>query len=246
MDKVLSHFRLPRAGDLDLQFAQAAPKLINDNWGADLKNLRVSLRILDNVRRLDPDGGMFMLRDVGKGQFRYCPACLKQQQIAHVPIHWRVSVCRVCPVHHCLMETGCPHCESPTVLPYSMIDAGPQRQGLASLSRCKQCGKSLAAVKPCHPSTKGQGAVSMSHHWVLQNGTATLAALYFGYVLLGNEQKRQGLQSLLTLYRNGLLPRDQMWLDPRIVRARAASQSTRSASESLGESPDNSYIGINF
>lgn len=224
LSEIISFLDLKGSDDMDMSFSQLNLAMLSKKVGANLTNLHIAQRILSNIQRIDPHGRKFMLQDAGSGQFRYCSKCFSEQVAYHVPIHWRISTWRHCPLHNCLMDTGCPHCGAITQLPADLICAGPKRKGVAYLNRCVRCDKSLTALGICKIPTDGPGSIALTDLCLLKNGRATLAALYFGHLIIGDDRKRQGLHALLTLYNKGLLPRSQKWLDPKVVRERMAKR----------------------
>lgn len=235
---LLSHLQLPLSGNLDLQFASACHRTIADRAGVSLKPLQVTLQVLRNLKFVDPNGQRFLLKEGGVGQFRYCPLCFKEQTTPHVPIHWRIRTWRFCPLHHCLMETGCSKCGAATVLPASFVSGGPAGEGVAYLKDCVRCGKSLAAVEPCPVRRTGPGAVPDGDWCLLKNGRAVLAALVSGNVQTKANERNRGLGHLVLLDKRGLLPRREGWLAPEQMRQRL-----RAAAAKVKASPDASDDG---
>lgn len=81
----------------------------------------------------------------GRAIHRYCPLCLRQDQIPYLRLSWRVAFQLVCPEHHCLLLEKCSECgrsvdgaryyrEKPTI-------------GVDALFRlCPECGADLTAA----------------------------------------------------------------------------------------------------
>lgn len=108
-------------------------------------------------------------------QYRYCTRCLQEMQEPFFPIHWRFVAWRGCPLHACLMESSCPNCNSPVLLPRDLATSG-----FGSLSRCLECGARLTSQKPL---LLEEIPAEMLSEWELkqiQNGRALLSALYYG------------------------------------------------------------------
>lgn len=232
MRSLLSHLQLPLSGNLDLQFAAACHRTISNRVGVSLAPIQTSMKVLRNLKSVDPDGRRFLLREYGVGQFRYCPLCFKEQVTPHVPIHWRVRTWRFCPTHHCLMETGCATCGAATVLPASFVLGGPGGEGVAYLKDCVRCGKGLAAAEPCQLRKTGPGAVPEGDWCLLKNGRAVLAALASGNVHTKANERNRGLAYLVKLDKRGLLPRREAWLAPEQMRQRLRNAMAKSGTAS--------------
>lgn len=72
--------------------------------------------------------------------YRYCPDCLREDDIAHIRKSWRLAWSYVCPTHQRLMEERCSHCQT-------YVDLGQQTIVKAkentSISNCQTCGQDL-------------------------------------------------------------------------------------------------------
>ena len=222
--EVLSHLKLHRRGDIDLVFATQPLAELMRVIGADFDQLAPAVRILRNIAAIDPEGRKFLWRSKGAAQFFYCPHCLKSQATSHIPIHWRVRTWRHCPIHQCLLETGCPHCQAATVLPQNMLMSGPKRQGVAFLKHCGRCDKALTGRDPFCLRTHGQWALSAFDWCLLQNGRAALASLYTGDFYVHGSELNEGLQGLMSFQRRGLLPSKLDWLATDLLRRRLATR----------------------
>jgi TniQ len=232
--EVREYLGWPASGSVDMQFLHLGMKQLQDRVGTSLERFDCTRRVLSNIHRIDPDGNRLLFKDAGHGQFRYCPACLKAQPVPHVPIHWRVVTWRYCPEHECLLNTACPHCAAPTLLPVDLINAGPRGKGVAYLRDCARCGHSLAAQEPCELRRSGPGALSHADLCLLENGRATLAALHTGRVGTVTSDRMLGLQRLMFFVKRGLVPNAAAWLEPRGVRRAAlAADAARAHSSAL-------------
>lgn len=165
-----------------------------------------ALRIFGSLRRIDPNGGRFLLwTKGGLPRYRYCPSCLRQQRTPYFELHCRFSVWRYCPVHCCLLEDACPHCSMPVVLPASLLNGGPGRDGVPYVSHCVSCGKSLTGVQPVGMADLPEALRTELSQCQLINGRATLAALYHSCAR-SSDGKRWPLSSLRKLERMQLVP----------------------------------------
>jgi len=72
-------------------------------------------------------------------RYAFCPACLAEQKIVHVPWDWSISCLMRCTVHRRPLMEGCPVCGEPDPLAFT---------GLFSTSlRCRSCAGVLVASK---------------------------------------------------------------------------------------------------
>jgi hypothetical protein len=218
LQEVRDYLGWPPSGNVDMQFLDLDLQQLRSRVGVSLQRLGDARRVLSNIQHVDPEGNRLLFKEAGHGQFRYCPACLKAQTVTYVPIHWRVVTWRFCPEHSCLLDTGCPHCSAPTLLPVSLIEAGPGRQGVAYIRDCARCGQSLAAREPCPLRKSGPGALAHADLCLLENGRASLAALYEGRVGVVGSERSQGIRRLRFYVMRGLVPNSSKWLEPGYVR----------------------------
>lgn len=58
----------------------------------------------------DPTFSCLTTHSNGCDIHRYCPLCLRQDQIPYLRLSWRVAFQLMCPEHHCLLLEKCPGC----------------------------------------------------------------------------------------------------------------------------------------
>ena len=176
-----------------------------------VEHFDVACTIFGRLRLLGSLGEQFLLRAPnGQPRYRFCPLCLRSQRVAHLEIQCRLSTWRFCPLHSCFMEDLCPHCGRRVLLPNDMIHAGRRGSGIAYLSQCQFCGKSLDASQAVSVN-----AVQLSSwgQMLMTNGRASVSALFFGFMHLdATDRKRKPLQHLHLLANMGLLPIHTDWL----------------------------------
>ncbi|MCE4555586.1 TniQ family protein [Roseateles cellulosilyticus] len=83
-----------------------------------------------------------------RGRYRFCPLCLKFDQVPCMHLYARVQELVFCPWHRCLLEEQCPNCNAHVELMQDMATAGPRRMGVGDLSLCLSCGGRLDAMAP--------------------------------------------------------------------------------------------------
>jgi hypothetical protein len=132
-----------------------------------------------NLCFVDEHGrNLLLFSDAVTARYRYCAVCLHEQSVKHFPVHWRFKTWRYCPLHACLMEDYCRRCGSPIILPTDLVNAGPEKEGVAYLHQCLRCGKSL-----CSHWSKAKGELyrlplSTKEKTLLSLGRAVLSGLY--------------------------------------------------------------------
>lgn len=209
--------------DLDLESTRPEFRAACTSLGLDLSQLVVANRVFGNLHRARLDPHRFLLFEGKSPRYRFCPSCLAGPGMPMIPVHWRFTGWRVCPLHACLMREACAECGTRLALPSSMLDAGPDREGVAYLSMCLACGARLSRAPSQSIADIGL------HHWemdLLRNGRAVLAALYYGEVLMAAEGHRHSVSHLAELERRGLLPNkpeflSQERIDERLMLAAA-------------------------
>lgn len=128
----------------------------------------------------------------GRSVHRYCPRCLRQDQIPYLRLSWRAAFQLVCPVHHCLLLEKCSICgKSVDCSPY--LHEKP-KTGVDSLFRfCPHCRADLGEAPIIHP---GDGLLdhllkAQGHLWQLvrqpvfrhpKMGTVASAKIFETYV----------------------------------------------------------------
>jgi hypothetical protein len=193
LGEIMSLFELKSRGDIDLYLSTAPPQAC-DRFGINLSNLLVSRRVLPALISSGLPVDRYLLHGSrGQPRYRFCPVCVRHAWNPTIPVHWRFSAWRYCPLHMCLMEDCCHNCKADLLLPVSQITCGPGKLGVDHLGRCMACSHSLW-VMPIFINWEifldlfGRNAVQKFKH-----GRSLLSALYFGNV------KIDGLASRLPL-----------------------------------------------
>ncbi|MBI5924671.1 MAG: TniQ family protein [Aquabacterium sp.] len=234
--ELLYHLSLPTSGDLDFKMAKLGMAHLQSKLGDTIAAMAAPLHVLQNLRRIDPHGDQLILNAQGIGQFSYCTLCLREQHTPYIPIHWRISTWRYCPLHMCLMETGCPHCGARSALPVSLLHAGPKGNGVAFLRNCTRCDKPLWDRKVLYLKEHGRWFISEFERYQFKNGRAALATLYSGKFFIQDSKFNHGLKGLLNFHRRGLLPSSRPWMQSHVFEQRMTRQPNK-ASWAAGASP---------
>lgn len=149
-----------------------------------------------------------MLLFEGKsGRYRFCPHCLRSDSTPHMRQHWRFSCWLDCTNHQCLLEDACPHCGATVQLPFSLVKVHWQSRGVADLSNCVQCRRSLTEAVPRRLPLQGAGTTSWER-LRLSNGRAVVAAMYEGWFQVQGSPEKRWLSDLSLLDRAGLIPHE--------------------------------------
>lgn len=109
--------------------------------------------------------------------YRFCPLCLKEQSTPHIPLHWRFSPWRVCPVHECVLEVHCRHCGACITLPRRLMSCGLAPTATSFLSQCQECGAYLWKAKPLFLRDLVPHRISPLDVERLRNGCALVASI---------------------------------------------------------------------
>ena len=162
---------------------------------------------------IDRQGAMFLLFGKSGARYRYCPICLKEQLVKHFPVHWRFKAWRYCPLHDCLMEDRCRFCGLLIELPAHLMEAGPDRGGVAYLHQCLGCGAHLSQHWKTVDGILNQGIVTAEERAALNQGRAVLAAIYQRHLYYAGIPQRYRMKALVGLVRSGSIPHETFLLD---------------------------------
>lgn len=75
---------------------------------------------------------------------RYCPYCLRGDDIPYYRLEWRLASSILCRSHGTLLRETCPHCGSRIVTNVSQRLVLPEAERYRAMSACRACGKSLS------------------------------------------------------------------------------------------------------
>lgn len=220
-----SHLGVPTRCDPDITVFGGAISKISRVSGLPASSFALAEHIFAGLRSLDPLGHNFLLWTEGrKARYRYCPLCLEEPGCKFFPLHWRFKAWRWCPVHDCLLEDVCAHCSSPVILPDTMINAGPDKQGVATLQYCLQCANPLYSGlgKILHPVA--DNLLTSAERVFLMNGRAVLAALLHRAVYSDQSDKRRPLTYLETMRKFGVLPHEYFEIPSYLLEKRLSQR----------------------
>lgn len=166
-------------------------------------------RMTKNLARVDRES-TYLLQHGELARYRFCPQCLRRQRTPYFPLHWRFAAYRWCEEHKQLLQDRCPSCHAPVVMPLNLLHAA-EKGRRPEMHWCMACGQKLTS-KPRHPGRfAGTRNFLNTNEWrLLQNGKATLAALYHGYVRVAPSEVVRPLRTLVALERAGHIPNFQL------------------------------------
>lgn len=176
--------------DTDLFLSTNIPNTLATACNLHPDEFIVIRRVMSQLHQINENGVSFLLNSDGKPRSRYCPLCLKSDRVPYFRLEWRFNPWRWCPVHSCLLEDLCPNCHGLIRTPFNMINAGPGRSGIPTLSYCHSCGQSLLTGRPLMVDIDKEPSETRK---LLTNGRAFLASLYFGYFYIKAERFQGGL-----------------------------------------------------
>ena len=178
--------------------------------GLDPSHLAIARWMFSGVRTLDPEGTIYLLHTkAGKPRFRVCPVCLWDRECKYYPVHWRFRCWVWCPIHDCALLGLCPHCRNEITLPVTMLSAGRDGQGIATLDRCLRCSQNMAM--PTH-SVAHPIQESLFHDWELlcvRNGRAVASALLHRSFRVNGEPDSWPVYKLSPALSSGVFPANQ-------------------------------------
>lgn len=212
----------PATSDFDLWFAH----MYRDGLPSDapmLAGLEVARRVLIGYQRAGCRAGAVLRTEArprtqvpknlflgkgGRSRYRFCPSCLHSDPTPFVRQEWRFDCWRYCPVHICLLEEFCLWCSADLEVPVSLVHAGPRRRGVADLSGCSRCGRSLGEIFPQAISPSNFPG-SRLDPVLLANGRAMVAAMYHGSFRVHGSGDQKPLQHLRMLEYLTVLPSEK-------------------------------------
>lgn len=162
--------------------------------------------VMDRLRKIDPNGERYLLRQRSIAYHRFCAACLATDKTKYFRLEWRFKCWRWCPIHSCLLRERCPHCNKVVMLPGDMYSAGPDGLGVATLDRCLHCAELLTTGWKEFVDSLADDVTTPWEQVLIRNGRSALAALANGRLCIEGEQKTYGLSQLKKIERLGYLP----------------------------------------
>jgi hypothetical protein len=210
--------------DIDLCMTRMAIRTIASKCGIEPYAFDFGRHMFTGLMSIDREGHSFLLFGKAGPRYRYCPVCLQEQSIKHFPVHWRFKAWRYCPLHHCLMEDRCRSCGMTVQLPAHLMQAGPNKHGIAFLHQCLGCGQPLGSHWTKVEGILTRGVLSLEEERSLSQGRAVLAAIYhrrFSYVGLSKQYR---IKALVGLANMGVIPHDMFLLAPKELEQRCVQQ----------------------
>lgn len=77
---------------------------------------------------------------------RYCPHCLREDEVPYYRLEWRLASSILCRSHGILLRENCPHCGSRIVTNVRQRLVLPETERYRIMSTCRACGESLSDV----------------------------------------------------------------------------------------------------
>ena len=208
--EAMKYLKINQNGDADIQFVKADIMNIGAKCGIPKQHFSFMCHMFSQLVTINSFGTNLLLSYQGSPRYRYCPKCLDEQLNAHFPVHWRFLAWRWCPLHQRLLNDDCSTCRSPIILPNSLINAGLNEEGVASLNRCLSCGTKLSTPAADSFLEEKHRMLSVQDHLLLKNGRALLSTLYHGYFCMGKIPYRFPLPVVNALVVAGNIPNRPM------------------------------------
>jgi len=115
------------------KFCRIAPEKIR---ALDLRNRTPHLNLALLLTVQNPLSGLMCPRaSPSRVRYTFCPLCIANQRVTHVPWVWSLACLMRCGVHRTLLLDGCPSCGESDPLTFSAFHA---------CRLCRSCGSNLA------------------------------------------------------------------------------------------------------
>ena len=206
MATILKYLEIPKAEDLDRLIGKQKIKHISKKSGMPISDFKGLRTIFKSLTAIDPSGRNFLLFNDKKSRYRFCPVCLKKDDVPYFRVEWRFNVWRSCPDHGCLLEDECNNCKQPVTLPTDMLRGGLKSSGIGTLAMCASCGQWLTKVRPAYYDFSDERTLDAEDNLLIQNGRAFLSALYFEFFNIDGFKKTYPTKEFVRLHKKNIFP----------------------------------------
>ena len=187
---LLKYLEIDSIDDLDYHAGKININQIHKKTRANKLHLKSIQTIFNSLISFGRKGKYFLLFSGKKARYRFCPVCLERDDCPYFRVEWRFKVWHSCPLHECLLEDRCCHCDASVTLPVNMLQGGRKNLGTGNLAMCHSCGGWLTKVNPAFIKDHPYIRFNPEDKLLIQNGRAFISALHFGYYkICGFEQK---------------------------------------------------------
>ena len=207
--------------DIDRTYVGKALASLRLVCGLNPTTFSVAEQIMTSLQLVGESAGSFLALKGNQPRFRYCVACLRESTLPTLPIHWRFVAWRWCPLHDCILEEQCCHCQAPIVMPRDLAGKGRTAQRVAFLSRCMECARSLTTPEPCWVESKGRRLLTPWEEDLIRNGRALLASLHTRSFRVQGGPLEHDLARLEELRRLGVFAKRMEWMPISAFRKRS-------------------------
>jgi len=229
--KLMAHIGWDFTIDIDWEFGQH----YIDGFSVEdthMQGFEIARRLMSGLARSGCSPTRFLLSVVVHHRrhctYRFCPLCLRDFSVPHIPQHWRFTAWRCCPEHACMMEDRCMSCRKPLRLPIGFLSASAKKLGVHDVGRCYSCGLALATIQPVSlEAAAADGRLTDHDFLLLDHGRALIASLFHGELGILPGGIRQPLTELRLLDECALLPNANNPPRASALRALALSRSRR-------------------
>lgn len=128
--------------DFDFQYHYAFSR--ESPYALEVQNLASGLAFYPRSRST----GRPMYGLGGRGRYRFCSLCLRDQQVPCIHLYCRMQELIFCPWHRCLLEERCPHCDASLELSRDMMMPMKGMSGIEDMSWCLLCQQPLHTAPP--------------------------------------------------------------------------------------------------
>ena len=177
---MLAYLDLKLHIDFDYQIEKLNIDSISRKSGLLISDFKSHRTFFRSLRKLQCQSKRYLMRHKRNKRFRFCPLCLKEDEIPYFRMEWRFKLCVSCPIHKCLLEDSCDSCQNPIFLPINLFSKVSDSRPLESLANCPSCGSQLQKISPAFFKGQIYEAMDLKSKRFIESGEFLLAKLYEG------------------------------------------------------------------
>ena len=188
---MLNYLELKVFLDFDYQIEKLNIDSISKKTGLAISDFKSQRTFFSSLRKYEYHSKRYLMRHKRNKRFRFCPLCLREDEIPYFRLEWRFKLCVSCPTHKCLLEDNCDHCKSPIFLPTNLFSKVSDSRPLESLSNCPSCGSLRAKISPAFFRDQLYEAMDLRSKRFIESGEFLLTTLYKGTHAVTRELREQ-------------------------------------------------------
>ena len=177
---MLAYLELKLQIDFDYQFEKLNIDSISRKTGLLISDFQSHRTFFRSLRKFDFHSKRYLMRYQRNKRFRFCPLCLKEDEIPYFRTEWRFKLCVSCPIHKCLLEDSCDRCQNPICLPINLFSKVSDVRPLESLANCPSCGSKLQKISPAFFKGQLYEVMDLKSKHFIESGEYLLTKLHEG------------------------------------------------------------------